>query len=281
MTEEQMTTDQGFDVLSDETRLGILRALSDHLRESPESPGLGFSDLRRRVGVRDSGNFNYHLEKLRGRFVTKIDGGYRLSPAGLQVVAALLTGVYGEGAELGPTELDDCCPMCEASLRATYADSLLQFTCPNDHSFQNALVPGVVENRSLAEVIDIWTLKTRQDLELAVENVCPFCYAPLDFAPGFDDVDGMAEVETRCSRCGVRMEIPVVVAVVYHPTAAAFYQDHGIDVRKRPLWAPEFYEPVDVTPVSDRRQFEVTIELDDETLEATLDDTLSVLDMMR
>jgi DNA-binding transcriptional ArsR family regulator len=281
MTEQRPTPDRGFEVLSDETRLGILRALSDRLREAPESPGLGFSDLRRRVGVRDSGNFNYHLEKLRGRFVTKADGGYRLAPAGLQVVAALITGVYGDGAELGPTELDDACPVCEERLTATYEDDLLQFTCPNDHSFGNALVPGVVENRSLAEVIEIWTLKTRQDLELAVENVCPFCYAHVELSPEFDRMDGLPEVETRCHRCGVRLEIPVIVAVVYHPTAAAFYGDHGIDVRRRPLWAPEFYGPVGVTPAPERRQFDVTVELDGETLEATLDDSLSVLDVTR
>lgn len=281
MSDDSPTADRGFDVLSDETRLGILRALSDRLRESPADPGLGFSDLRRQVGVRDSGNFNYHLEKLRGRFVTKADGSYRLSPAGLEVVAALLTGVYGDGTELGPTELDDRCPVCEEGLRATYADGLLEFTCPNDHAFQNALVPGIVENRTLAEVIDIWTLKTRQDLELAVENVCPFCYSPLDLSPSIGRMDGMAEVETQCSRCGVRMEVPVIVAVVYHPTAAAFYQDHGIDVRRRPLWAPAFYEPVEVTAAPERRQFDVTVELEGETLEATLDELLSVVDVTR
>lgn len=281
MTEQRPTPDRGFEVLSDGTRLGILRALSDRLREAPDSPELGFSDLRRRVGIRDSGNFNYHLEKLRGRFVTKTDGGYQLAPAGLQVVAALITGVYGDGAELGPTELDDDCPVCDERLTATYEDGLLQFTCPNDHAFQNALVPGVVEDRSLAEVIEIWTLKTRQDLELAVENVCPFCYGPLEFTPEFEDRERTHEIETRCSRCGVRMEIPVVVAVVYHPTAGGFYRDHGIDIRRRPLWAPEFYDPVDVTAVPEREQFAVTIELDGDRLEAIVDDSLSVLEVTR
>jgi DNA-binding transcriptional ArsR family regulator len=280
MTEDGPTVNRGFDVLSDETRLGILRALSERLRESPESPELGFSDLRRRVGVRDSGNFNYHLDKLRGRFVTETEAGYRLAPAGLQVVTALITGVYGEGTELGPVELDDDCPRCDSPLTAAYRDGLLRFDCPNDHSFRNALVPGVVEDRSLAEVVDIWTLKTRQDLELAVENVCPFCYGPLEFSPTFE-TEAPSEVETRCSRCGVRLEVPVIVAVVYHPTAAAFYRDHGIDARRRPLWAPEFYGPVDVTADPERELFSVTVDLDGERLEATVDDDLSVLEVTR
>jgi DNA-binding transcriptional ArsR family regulator len=47
---------EAFAVVGNETRLAILEALW----RSPERP-VTFSDLRRRVGMRDSAQFNYHL----------------------------------------------------------------------------------------------------------------------------------------------------------------------------------------------------------------------------
>ena len=65
-----------FTLLSNETRVRIVVALD------ASEAGLRFSELRARVGVRDAGRFNYHLERLRGRLVTKSDDGYVLTPAG-------------------------------------------------------------------------------------------------------------------------------------------------------------------------------------------------------
>lgn len=73
-----------FRLLSDETRVRILVALA----ESPDAPQ-GFSELRSRVGMTDSGQFNYHLDRLRERLVTKTHDGYVLTDTG-QAVAGLL-----------------------------------------------------------------------------------------------------------------------------------------------------------------------------------------------
>ncbi|WP_436927806.1 winged helix-turn-helix domain-containing protein [Halosimplex amylolyticum] len=73
-----------FTLLSDETRVRILAALADADREA-----VCFSDLRGRVGMADSGQFNYHLDRLRGDLVAKTDDGYALTEAG-RAVARLL-----------------------------------------------------------------------------------------------------------------------------------------------------------------------------------------------
>ncbi|MFC7044931.1 hypothetical protein ACFQH6_05385 [Halobacteriaceae archaeon GCM10025711] len=78
-----------FDLLSDETRLHIIQALFEHRREHPDQPAVPFSRLRSRAGVDDAGQFNYHLGRLRDRFVAKTDDGYTLTPAG-EAVGALL-----------------------------------------------------------------------------------------------------------------------------------------------------------------------------------------------
>ena len=90
-----MTTDSArdlaavFDLLSDETRLAIVRALADHQPDDPRRATLTFSELRERVGARDAGRFNYHLGKLRDVLVEKTDCGYRLTHRGVRVASIL------------------------------------------------------------------------------------------------------------------------------------------------------------------------------------------------
>lgn len=73
-----------FDLLSAETRLRIVRAL---LAADPQP--VRFSELRNRVGTRDTGQFNYHLGRLRGDLVEKSDGGYVLTSAGRRLGSLL------------------------------------------------------------------------------------------------------------------------------------------------------------------------------------------------
>jgi DNA-binding transcriptional ArsR family regulator len=97
---------EAFEALSDETRLGIVRALADRRRERPAAPALSFSALRERVGVRDSGAFNYHLNRLLRTFVEKTDAGYELDADGMRLID-VAEGRVEPGAEEGP------CPVCD------------------------------------------------------------------------------------------------------------------------------------------------------------------------
>ncbi|MFD1515073.1 ArsR/SmtB family transcription factor [Halomarina rubra] len=103
------TTDpiEAFEALSDETRLAIVRTLAERRRESPDAPTLSFSALRERVGVRDSGTFNYHLDRLQQTFVRKRGDGYELDADGMRLIDVR------EG-RIGPGVADDdaTCPVC-------------------------------------------------------------------------------------------------------------------------------------------------------------------------
>ncbi|MFB6354779.1 MAG: hypothetical protein ABEJ92_11925 [Halobacteriales archaeon] len=88
-----------FDLLSDETRLRIVSVLAAHEHANPAAPPLGFAALRERVGAADSGRFNYHLRKLAGSLVEKVDGGYALTPAGWRVVTIVSQVSLGSGPE--------------------------------------------------------------------------------------------------------------------------------------------------------------------------------------
>lgn len=59
--------DDAFDVLGNETRLGILRVLGE-----ADGP-LSFSALFDRVDYDTSGNFSYHLKRLEGHFIRETD----------------------------------------------------------------------------------------------------------------------------------------------------------------------------------------------------------------
>jgi hypothetical protein len=73
------------------------------IREPADGP-LPFSELRRRVGIGDTGRFNYHLGKLCEYFVREVDGRYELGPAGTRVVDAA-----GEATTPDP---ETACPVC-------------------------------------------------------------------------------------------------------------------------------------------------------------------------
>jgi DNA-binding transcriptional ArsR family regulator len=85
----RLTPEEAFSVLGNELRLAILRTL----REVDEAT---YSELKAGVGVIDSGRFNYHLSKLVGHFVARVEGGYRLRPPGEQVVRAIDAGMFAE-----------------------------------------------------------------------------------------------------------------------------------------------------------------------------------------
>lgn len=69
-----------FSLLADETRLALVRELA-----AADDP-VGFADLCSRVGLSDTGRFNYHLGKLRGTMVEKTPSGYVLTDAGDRVL---------------------------------------------------------------------------------------------------------------------------------------------------------------------------------------------------
>ncbi|MFD1647492.1 DUF7347 domain-containing protein [Haloarchaeobius litoreus] len=79
-----------FELLSNDTRLGIVRELSVANADETTDGSLSFSELRTRVGTRDSGQFNYHLGRLRGSLVEKTAAGYELTELGLVVGATVL-----------------------------------------------------------------------------------------------------------------------------------------------------------------------------------------------
>lgn len=283
MVADSEDVSDAFAALGDETRVNILAALVEARRENPREPGVAFSDLRERVGVEDSGRFNYHLGKLRGRFVESDDGVYELTAAGNDVVGAILAGRYDEDVAMEPRSLDASCPLCDAAVTARYEDDRLRVECDETHSLLVTPVPpAAAANRTVEALLSFATRTTYAWLDLVTDGICSECYGEVtgeirEIEDG-DDALPTYGYHTECERCGFVTGSTVSVAVLRHPAFVAFCHDHGVELTGRLPWTLHGVVDDDTERVDDEAEavdddterYETTFRLDDEVFVATL-----------
>lgn len=271
---------EAFSVLGNETRMDILRALAEESGYLHTDDTVPFSDLRRRVGVRDAGKFNYHLDKLRGHFVDRTEEGYRLRYAGMVVVSTVLSGAFNNRAGVRRAVSRYDCPTCGQPMTATYEDEFLDLTCDeHDWLFRTALPPGAVRGRSMAEIVELALVDSTQYIAKARRRTCPLCWGEMDLnLPESDDESESLGVEIECRRCWMTVTAPVVMFLFHCPAFVSFCYDHGIAVTSEDLNGLElFASPATTTIVSeDPIEIRVEVELDDDKLGLTLDEELTV-----
>ncbi|WP_255150648.1 ArsR/SmtB family transcription factor [Halorarius halobius] len=242
-----LSADDAFALVGDDTRIRILRALAD------ADGALSFSELREQVGMRDSGRFNYHLDKLRGEFVTDAEDGYRLTRPGLRLVGSILANAYtpveGDASETATAE----CALCGSDATLTYRDSLLRVECDTveDHVWVSDLPPGARTHVDLPDLLDLGARVNRQRGELARTGTCPQCFGSTTCeivrsdehpAPAFDEEDHEYFFRATCDRCSYPIGGLVGSLVTPHPAVVAAYHDVGVDVREE-VQLPHEREP--------------------------------------
>ena len=159
--------DRAFWLLIDGTRLDILRAVW-----AADADVLSFSEIRERVGNPNSGQFNYHLNKLAGPYLSKGEGGYRLSPAGREVVRAVHAGSLTEQPRLDPAPIGSACADCGGDLVGRYDEhGVVECADCGATVMWNEFPPAGLEGRSPAEfaaALDRWT---QRRFRLAMDGV--------------------------------------------------------------------------------------------------------------
>ena len=105
-----------FALIGNETRAAILRSLG----EDPHAE-VPFSELRSRVdeGL-DSGQFNYHLKQLLGRFVDRTEDGYTLRPEGIALYRRIRAGTFTRQVSVGPREAGFDCDLRRSVVAQTH-----------------------------------------------------------------------------------------------------------------------------------------------------------------
>jgi DNA-binding transcriptional ArsR family regulator len=293
-TSESPSAPETFGVLGNEIRLDIIRALAEVRRLAWRWQGMSFAELRKAVGVRDAGNFSYHLNKLRSRFVVK-DDEYKLTYAGMQIARAMAAGTYTERGEHFTIETDIRCPVCDEPITATYEYEYLSLFCEDhDVSFGTTLPPGATRERSPERVIKLATLDARQDVECAMEGICPYCGGPMEttipaetmFDPETHESkpvpDGHIWVRFDCLRCGMAFWLPPGSCLLSEPSVIAFFEAHGQDLRKYTYLELPFGGPDDATLESSTPvRVRVTVELEGDELLVWMDGDGEIIETER
>lgn len=301
-----MPPDDAFAALGNETRMEILQALG-----RAEAP-LAFSALRERVGVADSGQFNYHLNKLAGHFVEESEAGYVLRGAGRRVVEAVLSGAVTETPVIESTAVEDPCHLCGGPVEVTYYEERLESYCTEcagqfgegnrtgrwagapEHGYlgYQPLPPAGVKARTPQAVHRAaWVWGNLEYLALA-SGICPRCSATVDstldvcedHAPG----DGLCaacdrvnqlNVNFHCTNCIFKGGGSIALGLLATRELLAFTARQGLNPVNpaSPAAVNELHASLeeDVRSV-DPFEAELTFSYDGDELTFTIDDDLNV-----
>jgi DNA-binding transcriptional ArsR family regulator len=285
MREESERFSAAFAALGDEVRVEILEAVVEARAETPRDPGVSFSELRERVGVADSGRFNYHLGKLRGRFLAEADGEYELTYAGREVVGAILAGTPDPDLELAPEPLADDCPLCDAAMTAWYDNGDVVVECENEHTpLQTTVPPAAASGRSVPELLEVAARVTFGKMEHLTADVCFECFGHLDrrVEPFGDEIDLEYAFKTVCERCGMMTTSALAATILRHPAFVALCHEHGIAVRDCLPWQIPGFVDGDTERVSeDPDRYRVRVEIEGDEMTFRLDDSGRVLETER
>ncbi|MEF8884919.1 MAG: winged helix-turn-helix domain-containing protein [Haloarculaceae archaeon] len=281
-----------FSALADETRLEIVRAL-----RRTDGGSATFSELRDAVGMRDSGRFNYHLDKLADRFVAKTDGEYQLTQAGKQVHGAVTSGVYTSRGTIEPIELDGPCRVCGGDQTLQYDGEVARVECEACSAGWAASVPPVVlagcDRDEVAGVVDRY-FRTR--FRQVVDGFCTYCSGRMAANVGpvgamdvgqssAEETDRLTDrpvVQFDCPHCGATAGMDLSNALFFaHPAVVHFYYEHGVEVRDHALWDGDLDAGDGAIENRDPFRASVTFRAGDAELAVAVDGTFDVVNVDR
>ncbi|MFC3960132.1 winged helix-turn-helix domain-containing protein [Halovivax cerinus] len=284
---------EAFALVGNETRLAILQALW----AADERP-VSFSDLRRAVGMRDSAQFNYHLQQLEGHFVTKVDGesgadgpgagstasGYDFKHAGEKIVRSVIAGSFNEHPTIEPFAVRGTCVDCDGALEARYVEEHLSIVCSecgHGHG-EYQFPPGGLSGRSREEIADAFDQRVRHLHCLAADGVCPECSGRMATRVVETDGECCLGAETRvdheCSQCGHTLCSAPGLRLLDHSAVVTFHRERGVRLDDRPYWtlpwcvSDEYTDVVGQDPV----RLEVRLPGDGDELRVTMTESLEV-----
>lgn len=290
---DAVAPDDAFAVLSDGTRIEIVRALW-----AADDREATFSELREAVGMRDSGQFNYHLGKFDGQFVAETDDGYRLTAPGAQLVGALLSGAYTKTVDVAAVDVDGDCPRCGSPLEFTYEDGTATIACDDcPHVNRFWVPPGAFAGYDAEAFPDVAMRYSRQFVRRSRDGFCPLCDGRMratvtaiadtvddDADPGDvpDWVEQVPACRFDCDRCSEAVVADLGSTLAEHPAVVSFHYERGVDARTAPIWR---FAALD----TDSARFErrdpvrasVSYEADGDELTVTVDGSLSVVETAR
>ncbi|WP_207591414.1 DUF7351 domain-containing protein [Halomontanus rarus] len=279
-----------FALIGNETRLAILEALW-----AADDRPVPFSALRREVGMRDSAQFNYHLQKLTGHFITKVDGasdedgtgddGYAFKHAGEKVVRSVIAGSFNEHPTFEPFAVEGSCFACNGALEARYDDERLTIVCTDcgEAHGEYSFPPGGLNDRTAEEIADAFDQRVRHLHCLAADGVCPECSGRMETEivdEGECCLGVRVRVDHECAQCGHTLCSAAGLRLLDHSAVVSFHRERGVPLDERSYWTLPWCVSDEYTQVLERDpwRLEVRMPVDGDELRVTLDGDLSVLE---
>lgn len=276
-----------FEILSNETRLAIIRTLGDE--GGPEGfETLTFSTLQERVGVEDSGGFSYHLDRLVGRFVERTASGYELTPPGIRVYQLIVSGQFAPSPDIPEMEIESECWRCGVSDVAWYEDHRFHVGCPEcDHVFvRYPLGPGAFDVERPETLVTAGSTRLQQDHTWMAKGGCPYCAGSVERSVtpdsrGLENPDsttGEATAHFTCSSCHWYLHADISIPIQYQPPSVSFCYEHGrnpYDVHPWDLVCDMDEEVLSTDPC----EAAVTLAIDDDERRIVVDESFDVVEV--
>lgn len=279
-----------FVLVADETRARIVETLGDARVQRGSRPVLSFSELRSRADLDiPSSQFNYHLQRLRGRFVEKVEGGYRMRVEGRIVYQALRAGTFDLTGRRSRHALDVECHYCDGVVEAAFDDGVATVTCRDcDHCYDVMGVPPAIGGGEAA--VERFAAYSRQKHRSFATDCCPTCGGVLSTElrtppriPFDEDGRRRLSVYRLCEHCGDQLYLSLGELLVFRPEVVSFCHERGLDVLSTPLWALPFAATDESVTVrsTDPWRVSLAVQMGTEELELVLDDALDVVERSR
>lgn len=278
-----------FGAVANGTRFDILRAVRDLTKTGAGDATATFADVRAEAGVRDSGQFNYHLRELIPRFVRETDEGYGVTHAGSQLVGAVVSGVYTDDETAVEARPVGDCPSCGGTVEAGYDDGQMHIDCVDcEVTITDMAAPPVLAaSYDADELPEACSRFLVSEIESINRGFCGNCSGRVDATverpanppEGFEGFHGVVH---ECRECGATVHSVLGAAVIDHPAVVSLFHDAGIDVRRTPIWELDALLATPGERVSeDPLRVKVTVEVGDEALDLVLDEALDVVEYER
>ncbi|QLG50410.1 winged helix-turn-helix domain-containing protein [Natrinema halophilum] len=274
--ESEPTAREAFSLLGHEIRLEILLALLDGWRAVYTDPR-SYADLMDAVGMRDSGKFNYHLDKLRGVYVREVEDGYVPTASVTALYRSVLAHRPTERTEYDPTAIDSDCPRCDAKAVLRYNRGFVSIECSACDDWAGFTYPfpkNGFETRNADAVARATVRRARHHIGMARTGQCPFCAGgtavDIDLETTAAD-DQMIEI--ACDTCTFLVGVEPLQSLLTDNRVAGALADVGVDLERY-----DWELPTPAMRIKSRDPGRVVLEVDGEMGSATIlvDETFSV-----
>lgn len=280
-----------FALLGHEIRLDILRAFFE--RYEPIDPDsrdrarsertMSYAELMAATGLEDSGKFNYHLEKLRGAYVEKVEGGYVPTASAIGLYEAVMANRPTEDVPVA-IEIDEHCPRCDTRLRWDYEQEFLTVDCPACEEFWGLTYRFPKNGLAVRDGEGVYQAlydRMQSHVDLARTGQCPACAGLTNVSIPRERLDGesVPTVELRCGTCSWLVTVDVLTALQFEPRVASALLEVGvpIDGSDGSQGTEAVLPSVSARPRSDAGgAVAITIEHDDAVVDITVTETLAV-----